>query len=206
MPLMQLVLVVIVVLLLLLPSFKPIQAVSLIGIDHSVAPNDSRFEDEIGLSHTLRTLVLASNFVMQTFVERPSKVKNYTEVDVIIESFAAEGIREYPVTFAITSGSSIRFNSDYIQTYPGDDVRTEFTGVMYHQVNRVWQWDGNGQAPSGLLTGIADYVRLKAGWPSKYWVKRGSGSRWDEGYAVTAYFLEYCGDIKAWFIQEPNVR
>jgi hypothetical protein len=37
------------------------------------------------------------------------------------------------------------------------------TGVLYHEVTHVWQWNGQGRANGGLIEGIADYVRLKAG-------------------------------------------
>ncbi|OWM63661.1 hypothetical protein CDL15_Pgr008204 [Punica granatum] len=47
---------------------------------------------------------------------------------------------------------------------------------MNHESTHVWQWNGNGMAPAGLITGIVDYERLKAGCPSTKWVKRGCGS------------------------------
>ncbi|KAK4405191.1 hypothetical protein Sango_0525600 [Sesamum angolense] len=34
---------------------------------------------------------------------------------------------------------------------------------------------GNGQAPGGLIEGIADFVRLKAGYAPIHWVRPGQG-------------------------------
>lgn len=79
------------------------------------------------------------------------------------------------------------------------DVRAE----LYNKSTRVWQWTGNGLAKIRLITGIADYVRLKAGYPAKDWVKRGSGNCWDEGSAVTD-FLEYCSRLRPGFV--PNLN
>ncbi|KAI4318772.1 hypothetical protein MLD38_032441 [Melastoma candidum] len=32
---------------------------------------------------------------------------------------------------------------------------------MYHEITHVWQWNGNGQTPVGLIEWVADFVRLK---------------------------------------------
>ncbi|KAF8007520.1 hypothetical protein BT93_K1514 [Corymbia citriodora subsp. variegata] len=82
--------------------------------------------------------------------------------------------------------------------------RALFSGILFHEMTHVWQRFGNGKVPCGLISGIADYIRLRAGLAPKEWVQRGSGSRWDEGYAVTAYFLDYCNGIKNGFVAELN--
>ena len=56
----------------------------------------------------------------------------------------------------------------------------------------------------GLTEGIADYIRLKAGHASPHWAPRGTGDRWDQGYAVTAYFLDYCDGLRDGFVAELN--
>ncbi|KAF8009925.1 hypothetical protein BT93_J0794 [Corymbia citriodora subsp. variegata] len=146
---------------------------------------------------------LASDFVLKVFNQKPAEGRGYTGVSLVIESFATYGIGSYPDEVASTTGDNIYINSDYIQNYDSA-AGPEFTGILYHESTHVWQWNGNGMAPSSLINGIADYVRLKAGWPSKYWPKRGSGTRWDEGFAVTAYFLEYCDSIRAGFVSDLN--
>jgi hypothetical protein len=46
-----------------------------------------------------------------------------------------------------------------------------------------------GASVSELYLGIADWVRLRAGFEPPHW--KPGGSRWDEGYQVTAYFLQW---------------
>nr|CAB3499290.1 unnamed protein product [Digitaria exilis] len=70
----------------------------------------------------------------------------------------------------------------------------------------VWQWDGQGQANGGLIEGIADYVRLKAGYAPGHWVQPGQGDRWDQGYDVTARFLDYCDSLKPGFVALLNAK
>ncbi|KAG5291940.1 PBSP domain-containing protein [Histoplasma ohiense] len=54
--------------------------------------------------------------------------------------------------------------------------------------------------PSGLIEGVADFVRLKAGLAPPHWKRPRSkaerGSSWDKGYQVTAFFLEWIEDVK----------
>jgi hypothetical protein len=90
---------------------------------------------------------------------------------------------------AFTSANGIHLSARYVGGYSGD-VRTEVTGVLYHEATHVLQWDGRGRANGGLIEGIADYVRLKAGYAPGHWVKPGQGDRWDQGYDVTARFLD----------------
>ncbi|KAK3192914.1 hypothetical protein Dsin_024224 [Dipteronia sinensis] len=71
-------------------------------------------------------------------------------------------------------------------------------------MTHIWQWNGNGKAPEGLIEGIADYVRLKANYSLSHWVKRGQGDGWDEGYDVTAGFLDYCNSLRNGFLEELN--
>jgi Peptidase of plants and bacteria len=63
---------------------------------------------------------------------------------------------------------------------------------------------GHGTAPSGLIEGIADFVRLRAGLAPPHWDRR-SGKRWDEGYAVTGYFLDWIEKDYSGFVRAVNV-
>ncbi|KAJ0801061.1 hypothetical protein HanPI659440_Chr03g0112461 [Helianthus annuus] len=90
--------------------------------------------------------------------------------------------------------------------YITGDVKTDITGVLYHEMTHIWQWNGNGQAPGGLIEGIADYVRLKAGYAPGHWVQPGQGDKWDQGYDVTARFLDYCNGLRDGFVANLNKK
>jgi Peptidase of plants and bacteria len=62
---------------------------------------------------------------------------------------------------------------------------------------------GRGTAPGGLIEGIADYVRLRAGFAPPHW-KPGRGQRWDEGYEVTGYFLNWIENKYEGFVRGIN--
>ena len=87
----------------------------------------------------------------------------------------------------------IHFSLDYIKGIPDRDKhheKHEIQGVLVHEMVHCWQWNGKGSAPGGLIEGIADYVRLKAGLSPSRWKKEVDG-QWDAGYQHTAYFLEW---------------
>ena len=92
---------------------------------------------------------------------------------------------------AYTTGSDsddddkrIYFSLDYIKgvaeklTQPGQSG-AEIHGVIVHEMVHCWQWNGKGTAPGGLIEGIADYVRLKAGLIPSHWHR--GGPQWDAG-------------------------
>lgn len=91
----------------------------------------------------------------------------------------------------------IHFSLNYIHDVskrlpqPGQSG-AEIQGVILHEMVHCWQWNGLGTAPSGLIEGIADFVRLKAGLSPPQWRK--GGAKWDAGYQTTAYFLEWVED------------
>lgn len=98
---------------------------------------------------------------------------------------------------AYTTGSDldgdhkeIHFSLDYINGIPSARLKDEIQGVLVHEMVHCWQWNAVGTAPGGLIEGIADFVRLKAGLSPPHWKKEGGG-QWDAGYQHTGYFLEW---------------
>ncbi|KAL2939191.1 Basic secretory protease [Bienertia sinuspersici] len=106
---------------------------------------------------------------------------------------------------AYTSNNQIHLSSNYIESYSGN-VKTEVTGILYHHMTHVWQWNAKGQAPEWLMEGIADFVRLKAGYASSQWAKPGEGDKWDQSSDVTAMFLDYCDSLRSGFVAELNKK
>jgi hypothetical protein len=161
-------------------------------------PGGVRFNNDIGSEYSRQTLVSATDFIWRLFQQNDAADrKNVLKVSLFIDDM--DGV-------AYTSNNEIHVSARYINGYSGD-VKREFTGVLYHEMTHVWQWNGNGQqVPGGLIEGIADFVRLKAGYAPSHWVQPGQGDRWDQGYDVTARFLDYCNSLKNGFVAELNKK
>ncbi|XP_057545830.1 uncharacterized protein LOC130824828 [Amaranthus tricolor] len=160
-------------------------------------PGGTRFNNEIGSAYARQSLSSATDFIWKTFQQSdPADRKTIQQVGLTVETM--DGV-------AYTSNNQIHLSANYVQSYSGN-VRTEVTGILYHEMTHVWQWNGNGRAPGGLIEGIADYVRLKAGYAPSHWVKPGQGDRWDQGYDVTARFLDYCNSLRDDFVAQLNKK
>ncbi|KAK3703870.1 hypothetical protein LTR37_014193 [Vermiconidia calcicola] len=85
----------------------------------------------------------------------------------------------------------IHINLHYIKrTSSKASARDEILGVICHELVHCFQWAASGTCPGGLIEGVADWVRLRAGLAAKHW-KHEAGGKWDGGYQHTGYFLEY---------------
>ncbi|GAB4838828.1 hypothetical protein Ancab_028370 [Ancistrocladus abbreviatus] len=184
--------------LLLLASTQSTVAVVHQVINNAAkTPGGQRFETEVGIEYSRQILISATTFIWEIFQQHnPADRKNVQQVTLVVEQM--EGV-------AYTANNQIHLSAKYVHQYSGD-IKREVTGVIYHEMTHVWQWNGNGQAPGGLIEGIADYVRLKAGYAPAHWVKPGQGERWDQGYDVTARFLEYCNSLRNGFVAELNKK
>lgn len=90
----------------------------------------------------------------------------------------------------------IHLSLDYVQgvlSRNSAGVRHELAGVITHEMVHCFQGNCRGTAPGGLIEGIADFVRLKAGLSPPHWNRapENRGNHWDEGYQKTAWFLEW---------------
>ncbi|KEH44067.1 peptidase M [Medicago truncatula] len=140
---------------------------------------------------------IAAEFIQKLFQQNNSAdIKTVEEVGVIIENI--DGL-------AFASNDIIHISAGYIEKYR-EDVKKEIAGLIYHEMAHILQWDGNGKAPSGLTEGIADFMRMKAGYASDLWSPAGVGDQWDQGYEVTAHFLHYCDNLKNGFVADLNKK
>ncbi|KAI0049264.1 BSP-domain-containing protein [Auriscalpium vulgare] len=94
---------------------------------------------------------------------------------------------------AYTTGSAtekeIHFSCQHIvnsSARAADEIR----GVLTHEVVHCFQYNALNTCPGGLIEGIADWVRLRAGFVPPHWRPTG-GDRWDAGYQTTGYFLHW---------------
>jgi hypothetical protein len=84
----------------------------------------------------------------------------------------------------------IHLSTNYIEFVPESRQKEEIMGVLVHEMVHCWQQSAFGTAPQGLIEGVADWVRLKAGYAPPHW-KRHIDCEWDAGYERTGYFLEW---------------
>ena len=178
-------------------TLGPIHAVEYIVTNEAVGTTGGdRFNNEVGADFTKQVMEGASTFIWQTFRQGEGDRKNFDQVVMNVKTMEGNAV-------AVTLGNKINYSADSIAVSKGD-LKDMVTGVLYHEMAHVWQWFGNQQTPSGVIEGIADFVRLKSGYPDPNWVKPGEGKNWDEGYSVTARFLDYCNSLKDGFVADLN--
>jgi len=85
----------------------------------------------------------------------------------------------------------------------GDRAQAEIWGVTQHEMVHCFQYNGKGQAPGGLIEGIADWVRLRCGLAPPHWSR--GGDQWDTGYEKTAYFLDFLEVQAPGFVRRLNM-
>ena len=186
---------------LFLAALPGIRAVHYVVINKAGnSTGGARFTNEIRIPNSRHVLIMATDFILMRIFRQniPTDRKPVENVSLVIENMDGDGV-------AYTSNDEIHVSADYIGSYSGD-VKREITGVLYHEMTHIWQWNGDGQAPKELVEGIADFVRLKANLAPTHWVKPGEGDRWDQGYDVTARFLDYCNCLRNGFIAELNKK
>ncbi|EFJ15437.1 hypothetical protein SELMODRAFT_118618 [Selaginella moellendorffii] len=188
-------------LLIILATFQVTQGTSITGANTTPeSPGGQRFDSVMGVDGALSILADAMAFVQLGF-EYMSPDTPKKEIDTI--HFTVDGMPG--VAYAI--GVEIHLSAQFVATFTGDLV-FELRGVLYHEMTHIWQWFGKdgSRAPQGLIEGIADFMRLKAklGVSTNGFV--GLGSHWDEGYTVTALFLNYVNDLHPSFVAELNKK
>jgi hypothetical protein len=126
----------------------------------------------------------------------PSEVPPVPMLSLIIEDF--DGL-------AASSGTSVHISSRYLQQLAdgGEDLLTEIHGLLYFTVTIHYQNDSNDTAPIWLVTGIADWVRLRAGHTDS--TLREAGGSPQDGYKTTAFFLDWLNLQYADFVYDLNV-
>ncbi|KAF8017217.1 hypothetical protein BT93_H2416 [Corymbia citriodora subsp. variegata] len=157
----------------------------------------ARFSSEIGIPNSRILLIVSTHIIWNVFQQNvPGDRKSVEKVSLFIENM--EGI-------AYESNDEIHVSATYLGGFSGN-VKREFVGVVLHEMVHVWRWNGDGQAPGGLIEGIADFVRLRSRFVPDHWVGPGQGDRWDQGYDITARFLDYCDGLRNGFVAELNKK
>ncbi|KAL6611396.1 hypothetical protein ACP70R_039324 [Stipagrostis hirtigluma subsp. patula] len=159
-----------------------------------------RFDTTVGRDHARNVLEEATSVVWSLFHQTSAADRKAVDaVELVVADGITGGCRASP-----SQPGRIDLSARFVGSY-GGDIRAEVTGMLYREVARVWQWDGEGRANAALVHGISDWVRLRAGYAPERWVKPGEGMHWDEQYpGVTARFLEYLDTRRTGFVAELN--
>ncbi|KAJ3085222.1 hypothetical protein HK102_000198 [Quaeritorhiza haematococci] len=145
----------------------------------------------VAISHPVEWLTAISQVVLMALYTHPQRTPRHIKsLQLIVRDM--DGV-------AYCTGEKhkeIHLSTSYLSTVfksrgeSVDELILEINGVIWHEMVHVWQWNGRGKAPGGVIEGVADYVRLEAGLAPPHW-KREKGGTWDSGYSTTAYFLEW---------------
>lgn len=88
---------------------------------------------------------------------------------------------------ANAGGGNINFSSRHIANYDEpDDARFEYLGVLIHEVTHLYQFDDGG---GGLVEGMADFVRIRAGHHRMN--RRSPGGAWTDAYTTSGFFFSW---------------
>jgi hypothetical protein len=122
------------------------------------------------------------------YAKRPDAIPQIDSISWIFSVF--DGVA---YTTGTDTKKEIYFSLQYVRGISKPKVdKSEVYGVMVHEMVHVWQ-HSNG-IPGGLLEGIADYVRMKAGGTIGWSPCPNVKERWDVGYRTTAFFLIWLED------------
>lgn len=139
-----------------------------------------------------------SNLVVEKLYPDSNFVKPVIKkISLIIRPF--KGVA---YTVEVSSGiKEIHVSKEYILSKNG--LIFELTGLVVHELTHVWQNNGKSTAPSGLIEGIADFIRLQSRLAPGHWNSLDI-QKWDQGYEKTAYFLLFISTHNATFVQDLN--
>lgn len=114
-----------------------------------------------------------------------------------------DGVAYTVGTQASDAAKEIHFSLDYISRISADRLKNEISGVLVHELVHCFQYNGLSTAPSGLIEGIADWVRLRANLAPPHW-KRSTEGGWAAGYEKTGFFLEWLEQRREGTVRRMN--
>ncbi|KAG2359669.1 peptidase of plants and bacteria-domain-containing protein [Suillus spraguei] len=122
---------------------------------------------------------------------KPKEALKLATITLVLRSFNGMAY-----TFGTHETKEINFSLDWIKSSEAR-AQDEILGVLAHEVVHCYQYNAKDTCPGGLIEGIADFVRLHAGFAPQHRRPR-AAEKWDAGYDATAYFLDWikkrCGE------------
>lgn len=149
---------------------------------------DDLVPDPIGFSRA------AAQRVCDVLYRAQSDVPAIRRITLVVEDM--DGV-------AYAWGSEVHLSSTYLADYAAshDDEETayEIAGIIHHEYTHIYQYfDG----PGWLIEGVADFVRLRAGFIPMS--NRRPGGAYDDAYQTTAFFLAWIDDRHPGFGHQLN--
>ena len=125
--------------------------------------------------------------VCRILYRHAEEVREATHLTLVIEDIAQENVPAYKAG----NGAQITVGMDgpYLLSLAPEKLKNEVFGMLFHEMTHMYQnddADGKG-VPSGLIEGIADFVRITAGYHGPETQQK--GGQWDSGYTTTGWFL-----------------
>lgn len=127
--------------------------------------------------------------------------RSVDEIDVLdVLDYSIEDVETISAKGGNPPHINIFFSSSYLKNKKGEmtdeALIAEIKGVLYHEITHGYQYSPKGAGAYargtdyfGFLEGMADYVRLKAGYSSFEFRK--SGGHWNDGYKTSAFFIDW---------------
>ncbi|KAI0803195.1 plant basic secretory protein [Irpex lacteus] len=155
-----------------------------IRCDDLAHPGAKLFFEHVNPYEALREAVIAVYCWLYTPETVPRNVEK-----ILLVLRPMDGVAH---TFGSDIYKEIHFSLDHIRNSHAR-AKDEIRGVIVHEMVHCFQYDGSktgGRCPGGLVEGVADWVRLRAGHAPPHW-REGHGGTWDAGYEATGYFLDW---------------
>ena len=135
--------------------------------------------------------------------KQADEVRDATHLELRIEHAVGE------VAWKAGDGADITvmISTDHLNNVhnQGGDVAREVQGVLFHEMTHMYQHDDadRGGVDGGLIEGIADFVRISAGF-TPAGAQPDPNGRWNSGYTTTAFFLVYVNQKYPDFVYKLN--
>ncbi|XP_071740359.1 uncharacterized protein [Rutidosis leptorrhynchoides] len=161
-------------------------------------PGGMKFDQQLGIPGAKEILAQVNDFIWNEVLEQTTPEDripmDHIEVLILENIVGGDGV---------ASANHINVSAIFFQREP--DIKHGFRHLMSHEMTHCLQWNGEGTTPQMLVEGIADYTTLRAKTVDRArFEKPGDGEKWDQGYHITALFLEYCDTVTPSFVAKLN--
>lgn len=153
------------------------------------------FDDAV--SDPIAAVQDASATACALLYKTPAEAKQVASLPLLVEDF--DGVA------ALASGE-IRLSTRHLETLSvqGGDVAYEIGGLLHFVAALAYQHNGEAGAPMWVLTGSADFVRLRSGY---FTVEdRPAAGTWTDGFRTTGFFFDWIAQEHSDFVRDLNLR